>query len=524
LRARIGLLVMLAVGLSVSVAAGVNYLTVKRTVLQQLDTTLAQTANPDSAYFFGGVGSRGLAGLGTDRVSFFVDSNGNAFLLQPVNQNTAIQVPLAGTHLSGFQSVVGSTETAIASGTVDQATYRTVTVGGTTYRLYEKQVSTYTLVTAQSMGNTNHTLNQLAISSLLVALSGILLAGVAGFGIGRTGLRPVDRLTEATEHIARTGDLTPIEVHGQDELARLATSFNSMLGALARSREYQKRLVADAGHELRTPLTSMRTNIDLLAQSFALAESGQLSAADRDELIADVKAQLAELSMLVSDLVELSRDEPHAVVWQDLDLADVVHAAAERVRRRAPNVRFALHVEPWNLRGDTAALERAVTNLLDNAAKFSPPDGTVTVKLHGGLLQVADEGPGIAEADLAHVFERFYRSPEARSAPGSGLGLAIVKQAVENHGGRVAAGRAANGGALLSAWLPGTADGQAAGGKTSGNRTGRNTSSGKTGDGHADGNHTSGNRGGRHASNGNGAVITDVTPPTALPPGSASAK
>jgi two-component system sensor histidine kinase MprB len=477
LRTRIGLLVMIAVGLAVSVAAGVNYYTVRRTVLQQFDQTVVQDASS--------VISSHMTGRYVGALAFEMLQDGTVVSLNQDVNTSQFQTALAG----------NSPEQQVAAGN-QLDSLRTVAVSGVgTYRVYAHQAQvtdqatgeqvTLALIVAVNMGPTLHTLNQLAISSLLVAFSGILLAGVAGFGIGRAGLRPVDRLTEATEHIARTGDLTPIEVQGQDELARLAMSFNSMLAALARSREYQKRLVADAGHELRTPLTSMRTNIDLLAQSFALAESGQLPAADRDELIGDVKAQLSELSMLVADLVELSRDEPHPVVWQELDLADVVHAAAERVRRRAAGVRFVLRVEPWPMSGDPAALERAVTNLLDNAAKFSPPHGSVMVELHGGLLQVADEGPGIAEADLAHVFERFYRSPEARSAPGSGLGLAIVKQAVETHGGRVAAGRASTGGALLSAWLPGDA--------------------------------------GSHASNGNGAMIMDVTPPTALPPGGAPA-
>ena len=273
----------------------------------------------------------------------------------------------------------------------------------------------------------------------------------------------MDRLTEATEYVARTGDLRPIDVQGTDELARLATSFNSMLTALARSQEHQRRLIADAGHELRTPLTSMRTNIDLLSQVFGSGSEHaapgtnriQISDADRAELIGDVRAQMEELSVLVGDLVELSRDAKPQASPEPVNLGDVVRQAVDRVRRRAPHLKFDIQLQPWYLEGDPAALERAVTNLLDNAAKWSPEDGTVTVRLSDGLLQVADEGPGIAEEDLPHVFERFYRSTEARTMPGSGLGLAIVRQAAENHGGRVAAARAPSGGALLGFWLPG---------------------------------------------------------------------
>ena len=313
------------------------------------------------------------------------------------------------------------------------------------------------------MADTQQTLGRLSLVSILVGLAGIAIAGSAGITVGRAGLRPVDRLTEATEYVARTGDLRPIEVQGTDELARLATSFNTMLTALARSQDHQRRLVADAGHELRTPLTSMRTNLDLLSQVFGASEHAapddqpavQISDADRAELIGDVRAQMEELSVLVGDLVELSRDDQAAGRAGAGEPRRRGRQAVDRVRRRAPYLKFDIQLEPWYLEGDPAALERAVTNLLDNAAKWSPENGTVTVRLSDGLLQVADQGPGIAEEDLPHVFERFYRSTEARTMPGSGLGLAIVRQAAENHGGRVAAARAPSGGALLGVWLPG---------------------------------------------------------------------
>ena len=292
------------------------------------------------------------------------------------------------------------------------------------------------------MADTQQTLGRLSLVSILVGIAGIAVAGSAGITVGRAGLRPVDRLTEATEYVARTGELRPIEVQGTDELARLATSFNSMLTALARSQEHQRRLIADAGHELRTPLTSMRTNIDLLSQIFNSGseqdEPGadgapgpnrgpglrrvQISDADRAELIGDLRAQMEELSVLVGDLVELSRDAKPQSASEPVNLGDVVRQAVDRVRRRAPHLKFDIQLQPWFLEGDPATLERAVTNLLDNAAKWSPEEGTVTVRLSDGLLQVADQGPGIAEEDMPHVFERFYRSTEARTMPGSGLG------------------------------------------------------------------------------------------------------
>jgi two-component system sensor histidine kinase MprB len=264
-------------------------------------------------------------------------------------------------------------------------------------------------------------------------------------------LRPVRRLTDSVETIARTEDLRPLPIEGDDEIARLGTAFNQMLTALAASRDRQRQLVADAGHELRTPLTSLRTNLDLLAQAGA-----ELPEHSRTELIEDVRAQIAELTTLIGDLVELARDEPLPTVVERVDLADVADRALTRVRRRAPGVGFELDVESWWVTGDAPALERAVTNLLDNAAKWSPQGGMVTIRLSDGALVVDDEGPGIATDDLPHVFDRFWRSEESRAMPGSGLGLSIVAQVVERHAGTVAAGPAPTGGTRVVVRLPGT--------------------------------------------------------------------
>jgi two-component system sensor histidine kinase MprB len=259
------------------------------------------------------------------------------------------------------------------------------------------------------------------------------------------------------EQIARTEDLRPLPVEGDDEIARLATAFNQMLTALAASRDRQRRLVADAGHELRTPLTSLRTNIDLLSQADADdGRGGGLPPEARAELLDDVRAQIEELTTLIGDLVELARDEPLTHVVEPADLAEVVDRALQRVRRRAPGVTFDVSTAPWWVVGEPAALERAVTNLLDNAAKWSPADGTVTVRVAGGVLTVDDQGPGIAPEDLPHVFERFYRAKESRSMPGSGLGLSIVRQVVERHAGTVSAERRPEGGTRFTVVLPGS--------------------------------------------------------------------
>jgi two-component system sensor histidine kinase MprB len=347
---------------------------------------------------------------------------------------------------------LGDAEFDVASGERKQSVRTLVDEDGEAYRVVAvpARVPGQALVLAQSLEPQRRTLAKLSTVMLLVGLAGVVGAGAAGWAVARNGLRPVRRLTSAVEEIARTEDLRPLPVEGDDEIARLATAFNQLLAALAASRDRQRQLVADAGHELRTPLTSLRTNLDLLAQAGA-----DLPDRARTELLDDVRAQIAELTTLIGDLVELARDEPMlTTVVETVDLEDVVDRALARVRRRAPTLRFEVATEPWPVTGDPAALERAVTNLLDNAAKWSPPDGTVTVRLAQGVLTVDDEGPGIAPHDLPHVFERFWRSQESRSMPGSGLGLAIVAQVVERHAGAVTAGEAPGGGARLTVRLP----------------------------------------------------------------------
>jgi two-component system sensor histidine kinase MprB len=315
------------------------------------------------------------------------------------------------------------------------------------------------IVLAQSMGPTKRTLNELALVLCLIGGAGILVAAAAGTAVARTGLRPVDRLTSAAERVAKTGDLRPIPVSGDDELARLTQSFNTMLGTVADSQERQRQLVADAGHELRTPLTSLRTNLELL---LAASKPGAppLPDEDRTDIVADISGQLDELTQLIGDLVELARQDEPRERFERVELLDVVERALDRARRRAGEINFDVSLQPWVLTGDNSSIERAVLNLLDNAVKFSPPDATVWVRLYPlgdgtAVVEVADAGPGIAEEDLPKVFDRFYRSSEARTLPGSGLGLAIVKHAAERHGGAVYASRAPEGGALMTIRLPG---------------------------------------------------------------------
>ncbi|MFG2672611.1 sensor histidine kinase [Streptomyces sp. NPDC048445] len=309
---------------------------------------------------------------------------------------------------------------------------------------------------ARPMSEIDKPLSTLAWVLLLVSGIGVIGAGAAGLWIARSGLRPVDELTEAVEHVARTEDLTVrIPVEGEDEIARLSRSFNSMTASLATSRDRQAQLIADAGHELRTPLTSLRTNVELLARS---DETGRaIPPDDRKALMSSVKAQMTELASLIGDLQELARpDAAQPGPLQVVALHDITRTALERARLRGPELTITAELAPWYVRAEPAALERAVVNVLDNAVKFSPPRGTIDVVLHRGELTVRDRGPGIPADELPHVFERFWRSPSARQLPGSGLGLSIVARTVQQSGGEIGLRPADDGnGTVATIRLPG---------------------------------------------------------------------
>jgi two-component system sensor histidine kinase MprB len=331
------------------------------------------------------------------------------------------------------------------------AFFATREVAGEPWRMYITRAGdNQALFLSRPLSEVDSALGRLRLALGLLALAGVALAVFLSRLATRTAIRPVSLLTETAEHVASTRDLSRrIEAHGEDEVSRLATSFNTMLEALERSQRAQRQLVADASHELRTPLTSLRTNLEVLARG------GPPDAGDRDRLRADLVAQLEELTDLVGDLVELARDEaPGAPAVEDVRLDRLVARAVDRARRHAPGVAFETALEPALVQGVPARLDRAVANLLDNAAKWTPLGSTVEVRLRDGELTVRDRGPGIARADRDHVFDRFFRSDAARGRPGSGLGLAIVRQVAEGHGGTVAAEAADGGGALLRLRLP----------------------------------------------------------------------
>jgi two-component system, OmpR family, sensor histidine kinase MprB len=282
-----------------------------------------------------------------------------------------------------------------------------------------------------------------------VSLGGILLAAALGLLVSRAALVPVRRLTGAAERVARTQDLGHrIDADDRDELGRLAVSFNTMLAALESSRLAQRQLVSDASHELRTPLTSVRANLDALAAGASLSDS------ERARVIDAARTQLAELTVLVGDLVDLSKTGVERAELEDVRLDLAVATAVERARARTPQCRYVLHAEPCLVRAAPARLDRAIANLLDNACKWGAASGPVEVVVGHGRLQVRDHGPGIADEDLPRVFDRFYRAPGVRGMPGSGLGLAIVRHFAETHGGSVHAASDPAGGATLTLELP----------------------------------------------------------------------
>jgi two-component system, OmpR family, sensor histidine kinase MprB len=300
------------------------------------------------------------------------------------------------------------------------------------------------------LGEINSTLARIRGFLILIALTGIGLAAALGLIVSRAAIAPVTRLTRATERVTETGDLSErIDTTGEDELSRLAGSFNRMLGALEESTKAQRQLVADASHELRTPLTSLRTNFEVLMSDRELDPDA------RRRLLDDVVEQIGEMTALIAELIELARGDQLPTEPEEIRLDLLTEDAVERTRRDRPGVTFNTELKESVVRGVPASLERAIGNILDNAAKWSPPGGEVDVSVDDGTVTVRDRGPGIDDQDLPYVFDRFYRSSSARTMPGSGLGLAIVRQVAEAHGGGVVAERAEGGGTRVTLRLNG---------------------------------------------------------------------
>lgn len=351
--------------------------------------------------------------------------------------------------VSGVDLPVGPADLAIARAPRAISTTRQVTIGEDRYRMVTQGLGrgAGAVQAARSQAENERVLT--GLRSRIFVLAGLVVLGAAGLGwlIAQQVTRRLVRLTAAAEQVTSTGDLA-VEVPsgGSDEAGRLAAAFNRMLGALARSREDQQRLVQDAGHELRTPLTSLRTNV------YALRRAEQLSADQRARLLDDLEHETVELTRLIDEVLELATDRRSDEPPETLHLGDLVRRVATRASQRSGRP-IEVRTDDSAVTAPPLALERAVSNLVENALKFDP-DGPIEVTCLAGTVEVADHGPGIAAEDLPHVFDRFYRATSARSSPGSGLGLAIVADIAARHGGDVHAHNRTGGGAAVSLRLP----------------------------------------------------------------------
>ena len=435
-RLRITVLAAVAVAIAVVGAAAGTYVVLQQQLEHQIDQSLTAGANAAKEQGPRGYDRGGRPPFGDPTQTI---SGRSDVFAQQIDANGRV---LRADYSQPVPALVTSAAKEVV--TTQRDTTFDTTISGTHYRVYVVPYSTNTaLELARSMDDVDAVLAETRTRLILIALGGVLLAAALGAVVARAALRPVERLTGVIEEVARTRDLSRRVASGggHDELSRLAASFNEMLGALDVSLRQQRQLVADASHELRTPLTSLRTNLELLARGEPTDE------VERRTVLTDVVGQMERLSTLVADLIDLARDEETSLPIEELRLDEVVEDAVAGVRGRYPGVLFTVSSRPSTIPGVRSRISRAVTNLLDNAGKWSPAGGIVEVSVAEGEVIVRDHGPGVAPEDAQHVFDRFWRSSTARGMPGSGLGLSIVKDVAEKHGGSVAFEPAGGGGA-----------------------------------------------------------------------------
>jgi two-component system sensor histidine kinase MprB len=434
-RARLTLVAAVAVAVAVAGASAITYLLVRAELRSQVDQTLESRAlSIHRVHIDERFGERFL-GIRTEPYG------GAAVFIQLINAGGEVITP------PDTSVKLPVTERAKQAAAQEGAPFfQDHHVDGTHLRVYTRPIGQggYALQVARSLSEVDAALGRISRYLLLIAIAGVALAAALGLAVARAVLAPVRRLTDAAEGVSETRDLSRrIDESGRDELSRLASTFNSMLAALEDSARAQRQLVSDAGHELRTPLTSLRTNIEVLARDQQLPEG------EREQLLKDVTEQLSEMTVLVAELVELARGDQTPAEPEDVRLDLAAADAIERTRRNRPGVAIRADLQESFVRGQPASIERAISNLLDNAAKWNPPEAEVEVTVRDGEVVVRDYGPGIGADDLPFVFDRFYRAPGARGMPGSGLGLAIVRQVAEAHGGVVLAEAAEGGGTRM---------------------------------------------------------------------------
>lgn len=444
LTGRITYVTALATAIGLLLLAGTYFLTVRNTLYRQTDRDLIAVATDASVSITADI--EGLGGLNSTALE---TANVGLVLLRSDGSSRGVSGAKVSVETSYQELAVARTQMGASARTVrglDGTYYRQIAVPLTV------SSGKWAIVLARPQTPIQAVIAHMVSTTVVLGVAILLASTLMAFLLARSVMRPIKRMSEAVSRVTETNELVPIGFHSDDEIGVLSRDFDTMIHSLASSRDRQKRLIADAGHELRTPLTSMRTNVELLV---ADENSGMLPAGARQEILNDVSAQLAEFTALVGDLVQLSREDVDAPRREALDFSDVVRNAIERARRRGPNLTFDAQLEPLMIIGEPDTLGRAVTNLLDNAVKFSPSKGHIFIRLHGNKLTIEDEGPGIAEEDLPKIFDRFYRSNKARNTPGTGLGLSIVAHTVNAHGGQVwASNSPATSGARFTMVLP----------------------------------------------------------------------
>jgi two-component system sensor histidine kinase MprB len=465
LRRRVGAAAAIAVAVAVVLVAAVSYWVVRGQLVGQVDDALNAQMTA--------VQREGALALRAPFPGAPANAGGPAQYVQIVLANGQRRVlagdlalPLPGRTLAVATRGAGSY---LSNVHVRGAHLRELTFGATVVLPFG-QTTTAAIQLARPLSSVDNVLAHLRLILLLLCLGGIGLAVVLGRLAANRVLAPLADVAATAQHISQTEDLTSrINVHTDDEVGQLATRFNAMLERLEASRDAldqsvraQRQLVADASHELRTPITSLRTNIELLL------EHDRLDPAERRRMLADVVEQTEELSALLSDLIELARGDLPADSVEDVRLDHVVDESVHRAQRNFPQIRFERTLSPVLVEGMPDRLSRAVNNLLDNAARHSPPGDVVEVMVDRGAVRVRDRGPGVAESDLPYIFDRFYRGAGARSTHGSGLGLSIVRQVAQQHGGSVSVENAPDGGALFTLRLPAVATDRAFGDSGSG--------------------------------------------------------
>jgi two-component system, OmpR family, sensor histidine kinase MprB len=444
-RFRLTVLVSVAVAVAIAGTSFLVYVTYKHELYGQVDNQLsdatAQLPAPIAIAFQQSGRVRGSV------ARFYRDGGPATKLLK--NGSGQIVLPGSG---QAFQITIGpSVDGTTVVGGINGQTFSpsgphfaNKVIKGINSRVLTMSLAGKRIQVARSLEEVDKSLAHLRWLLLVISVAGIGVAALLGAFVSRRAVAPLRRLTETTERIVETGDLSQRVGHrGRDEISRLGARLDELLGTLEASLRSQRQLVADASHELRTPIATLRANVELLAAP------GELEPQERTELLEDVQEELEAMTMLVGELVELARGEEQDVAPRDFRLDEVVQTAVDRAARRAPAVAFRTSLEPSTVRGVPERVERAVSNLLDNARKWSPAGGTVDVAVADGTVEVRDEGPGIAAEDRPLVFNRFYRSAAARGMPGAGLGLAIVKQIADAHGGSIRVDSGPNGGAIL---------------------------------------------------------------------------